>query len=72
MAGEQKYMMSDLYPNFSGVNTSVLANPEPDDQDAMGEDITVAEESTSLTASKRNVFIALFVLIALIVFLGGK
>ena len=70
--GEQKYSMSDLYPNFSGVETSVMANPEPDDQDAMGEDITIAEESTQMTASKRNIFIALFIFVALIIFLGGK
>lgn len=70
--GEQKYALADLYPNFTGVETSVLANPEPDDQDALNEDITVAEESTQLTASKRNIFIALFIFVALIIFLGGK
>lgn len=69
---EQKYAMSDLYPNFGGVDTSVLANPEPEDQEVLNEDVTIAEESSQTTASKRNIFIALFIFIALIIFLGGK
>lgn len=69
---EQKYSMSDLYPSFGGVETSVLANPEPEDQEVLNEDVTIAEESSQTTASKRNIFIALFIFIALIIFLGGK
>ena len=66
------FAMADLYPNFGGVDTSTLATPEVDDQDALNEDVTIAEESSSTEARGKNIFIALAVIIALIIFFGGK
>ena len=69
---ELSFSMSDLYPNFGGVDTSTLATPEVDDLDALNEDVKIAEASTKTEASKKNIFIALGVLIGLIIFFGGK
>ena len=43
---ELKFSMTDMYPNFSGVETSNLAVPEVDDQDALNEDTATAEGAT--------------------------
>ena len=69
---EMGFSMSDLYPNMGGVDTSTLANPEVDDQDALNEDVKVAEASTTTEASKKNIFIGLGILVALVIFFGGK
>ncbi len=69
---EMCFSMSDLYPNMGGVDTSTLATPEVDDLDALNEDVKIAEASTKTEASKKNIFIALGVLVALVVFFGGK
>ena len=66
---EMNYFMSDLYPGI-GLETSTQANPEKDDQEALIEDTDVAEESSQQARSK-NVFLALGLMIALIVFFGG-
>lgn len=72
MAGEIGYSFRDLYPNMTGLDTSTLANPEADDQEALNEDVNIAEESSMTQASRKNIFIAIFVLVALVVFFGGK
>lgn len=65
--------MKDLYPNYNGLETSNKVIPESNDQDAMGEDVEVAEKSSVTESSKKNILIALGLLIALIVFFGvGK
>lgn len=69
---EMCFSMADLYPNMGGVDTSTLANPEVDDQDALNEDVKIAEASTVTEAKSKNIFIALGVLIALVIFFGGK
>lgn len=69
---ELGFSMSDLYPNFGGVDTSTLATPETDDQDALNEDTKVAEEASATEARGKNIFLAFMVLVALIVFFGGK
>ena len=69
---ELGFSMADLYPNFGGVDTSTLATPETDDQDALNEDTKVAEEASVTEAKGKNIFLAFVVLIALIVFFGGK
>ena len=61
----------DLYPNFSGVDTSNLATPSTDDQDALGEDVEIAEKVTTTESSKKNILLALAVLVALVVFFGA-
>ena len=70
--GELGFSMSDLYPNYGGIDTSTIVNPEADDQDALNEDTKVAMESDSKGARGKNIFIAMLVLIALVIFFGGK
>lgn len=69
---ELGFSMSDLYPNFGGVDTSTLVTPEVDDQDALNEDVKLAGESTNTEARSKNVFLAIGILVALIIFFGGK
>lgn len=69
---ELGFAMADLYPNYGGIDTSTVVNPEPDDQDALNEDTKVASESTTKNARGKNIFLAFMVLVALIVFFGGK
>ena len=71
MVGEMNYSYSDLYPNWGGIETSLQANPEADDQEALNEDTEVAEEAKTKQAKSKNIFLALFVLVALIIFFGG-
>ena len=68
---ELGYAMSDLYPNFGGYDTSTLATPEEDDLEALNEDTKIAEESKSTGAKSKNIFVALFIFISLIIFFGG-
>lgn len=72
--GEMMFSLKDLYPNMATTSeeTSVKANPETDDQIALNEDVAVAEQSDNVNASRKNVFIAILIMIALIVFFGGK
>ena len=69
---ELGFAMADLYPNFGGYETSTLATPEADDQDALNEDTKIADQAVTSEARKKNIFLALGVLIALIFFFGGK
>ena len=69
---ELGFSMSDLYPNYGGVDTSTVVNPEVDDQDALNEDTRIAGESSSKEARTKNIFIALAVLVGLVIFFGGK
>ena len=66
------FAMADLYPNFGGADTSTIVTPEVNDQEALNEDVKIAEESSYTESSKKNIFIALGIIIALIIFLGGK
>lgn len=63
--------MKDLYPNFSGIETSDLATPQVNDQDALGEDVATAEKATLTESSKKNILLALAVLCGLVVFFGA-
>ena len=69
---ELGFAMADLYPNFGGIDTSTVVTPEVDDQDPLNEDVKAAEESSMTEAKGKNIFLAFMVLIALIVFFGGK
>ena len=69
---ELGFAMADLYPNFGGIDTSTVVTREVEDQDALNEDVKVAEESSVTEAKGKNIFLAFMVLIALIVFFGGK
>ena len=69
---ELRFAYADLYPNWSGIDTSTIVTPEVDDQDALNEDITVAEDSSATESRGKTIFIALAVMIALIILFGGK
>lgn len=69
---ELGFSMADLYPGAGGVDTSTLATPEVDDQEALNEDVKVAEKSSVKEASGKSIFLALGVILALIIFFGGK
>lgn len=69
---ELSFAMADIYPNYGGVDTSTLATPDADDQQALNENTEVAEKATANSPTKKkNIFLALGVLLALIVFFGG-
>ena len=72
MVHELGFAMADLYPNFGGVDTSTVVTPEADDQDALNEDTKVVHEAVNTEARSKNIFLALAVLVALVVFFGGK
>lgn len=63
--------LKDLYPNYMGVDTSNLASPSVDDHDALGEDVATAEKVSLTESSKKNILLALGVLVALIIFFGS-
>lgn len=69
---ELGFAMADLYPNYGGFDTSTIATPEVDDLEALNEDTTTAEESSATEARSKNIFMALAVMVALVVFFGGK
>lgn len=68
---ELSFAYSDMYPTFGGVDTSTLATPEVDDQEALNEDVEVAENSSATEAPKKSIFLALLVLVLLVIFFGG-
>ena len=65
------FAYADLYPNWTGIDTSQLAVPEEQDLEALHEDATAAEES-STQASTKSIFLTLGVLAAIVVFFGGR
>lgn len=70
---ELSFAMSDLYPNMGGLDTSTLAVPESDDLEALNNDTKASEEANVNTeARSKNIFLAMGVLLALVVFFGGK
>lgn len=71
--GEMNFSLRDLYPNISSINeeTSVKANPEAEDQEALNENTTLAEKADNNNASGKMVFIAIGIIIALVVLFGG-
>lgn len=68
---ELSFSYADMYPTFSGVETSALATPEVDDQDALNEDVQVADGSSAVETPKRKIFLAILIFVLLVVFLGG-
>ena len=66
-----RFSMKDLYPNYSGAETSTMVVPEKDDQEALNQESKIAEETSQTQASTKNVLIALAIGVALVVFLGG-
>lgn len=71
--GEMIFSFRDIYPNMNATEeTSTKATPDANDQDAMGEDTQITEKGDMRNASRKNIFIALIILVALIVMFGIK
>ena len=72
--GDMIFSFRDLYPNQATATeeTSTMANPDKDDQEALKENTKVTEKGDMRGASKKNVFLAIGVLVALVVFFGAK
>ena len=68
--GELGFSYKDLYPSYGGDETSTEAIPDENDMDALNENADDAEKATK-GARPKNLVIAAFVLIAVVVFLGG-
>lgn len=62
--------MKDLYPNFAGTDTSNNATPDVSDQDALNEEVATAEKASVTESSRRNVLLALGILVGLVVIFG--
>ena len=67
------FSLRDLYPNLytKSEDTGTKANPDYEDQEVFNEN-NMAEKTDKTNASRKNVFIAIIILIALVVLFGGK
>lgn len=65
--------MKDLYPNFSGIETSTKVMPDVNDQDALNEDVESSEKVRTEEASKKKIFlfIGLFIIFVVLLGMGG-
>ena len=72
MTHELSFGYADMYPNWGGADTSTLATPDVDDQEALNEDTKIAENSSSTEAPTKSVFLAIFILVLLVIFFGGN
>ena len=68
--GALGFSYKDLYPSYDGDETSAEAIPDENDMDALNENADDAEEATK-GAKPKNLLIAAFVMIAVVVLLGG-
>lgn len=62
--------MKDLYPNYVGTDTGINATPDVNDQDSLNENVADAEKASVNEASRKNIFIALAILLCAIVLFG--
>lgn len=70
---ELSFAFADLYPNMGGMDTSTLAVPESDDLEALNHDTKTSEEANAHTEARgKNIFLALGVILALVIFFGGN
>lgn len=69
--GEMTLFYRDLYPNWGIQETSTDVVPEPDDQDALNESETVAENTNVTKASKKNLLLAIVIIVCAVIFLGA-
>lgn len=67
------FSMKDIYPTFPGTpETSNRANLDMEDREALTENSEAIEKSSGAQSSTKNIFIAFGLIIAIIIFLGGK
>ena len=65
------FALRDLYPSMGITETSTEVIPEEDDMEVLNENPEDAEKASKTTASGKNILLAVGVLIAVIIFLGG-
>ena len=72
--GEMTFSFRDLYPNYKTMSeeTSQKTNADYEDQEALNEDYNLVQQVDQTNASRKKVFIAMGVMVALIVLFGGK
>lgn len=68
--GGLEFSYSDMYPGWGKIETSTLAQPSADDQEALQEDTTTSEKADVTKASKYKVFLAFVAIILMVLFLG--
>ena len=68
--GELGFSYKDLYPSYGGDETRTEAIPDENDMDAVNENADDAEKATK-GARPKNLVIAVVVMIAVVVWLGG-
>lgn len=71
--GEMSFSLRDLYPNLVANNeeTGQKANPEANDQEALNENIALAEKVDNNNASGKKILLGLVIIIGLVVLFGG-
>lgn len=68
--GSLLYNMRDIYPSYGGEETSTQALPDADDMSALAENEKDAVNN-GRGASGKNIVIAVIIMVAAVVFLGG-
>lgn len=67
------FSMKDLYPTFPGASeTSNMVNLDMEDREALTENHEAVETSSGNQSSTKNIFIAIGLAVAIIIFLGGE
>ena len=69
--GSLDFNMRDLYPTMGINETSTDVIPEADDMEALNENAGDAQTASTHFARGKNILIAVGVIVALVVFLGG-
>lgn len=74
MTGEMTFSFKDLYPNYKtqSEDTGEKSNADYEDQEALNEDLVVAEKMDNTNASRRNIFVAIIIMVALVILFGAK
>lgn len=62
--------LKDVYPNMGKVETSTNVTPDVSDQDALNEDVAIAENASVTESGSKKILIALGILVLVVVFLG--
>ena len=69
--GAMELYLKDLYPGIGMQETSTEVAPNPDEQDALGEDKSTAESTKEGWAGTKKIILAVIVIVCLIVFFGA-
>ena len=74
MRGEMTFSFNDLYPNYKTIseNTDEKTNADYEDQEVLNEDLAIVEQADKTNASRKNIFVAILIMIGLVVLFGGR